>query len=40
VASHSALPRLEKLVGSERLHVVADSGGKVVLSNHPVGGAT
>jgi hypothetical protein len=37
VASRSALPRFEKLVGSERLIVVADSGGKVVLSNHPVG---
>lgn len=37
VASHSALPRLEALVGRQRLNVVADSGGKVVLSNHPVG---
>jgi 4-amino-4-deoxy-L-arabinose transferase-like glycosyltransferase len=40
VASHSALPRLEALVGRERLNVVTDSGGKVVLSNHPMGGAT
>ena len=33
VASRTALPRLEKLVGHERLYVVADSGGKVVLTN-------
>jgi len=33
VASRSAMPRLEKLVGRERLIVVADSGGKLVLSN-------
>jgi 4-amino-4-deoxy-L-arabinose transferase-like glycosyltransferase len=35
VASKSALPRLEKLVGDDRLNVIADSGGKVVLSNQP-----
>jgi hypothetical protein len=35
VASKSALPRLEKLVGNDRLNVIADSGGKVVLSNQP-----
>lgn len=33
VASRSAMPRLEKLVGLERLIVIADSGGKLVLSN-------
>jgi hypothetical protein len=33
VAAESALPRLEKLVGSERLHVILTSGGKVLLSN-------
>jgi len=36
VAAESAIPRLEKLVGSERLHVVLASGGKVLLSNRPV----
>ena len=35
VASRSALPRLQNLVGSERLNVVAESGGKVVLTNLP-----
>ncbi len=35
VASKSALPRLEKLVGDDGLNVIADSGGKVVLSNQP-----
>ena len=33
VASRSAMPRLEKLVGRERLFVLALSGGKVVLMN-------
>ncbi len=33
VASRSALPRLQNLVGSDRLNVVAESGGKVVLTN-------
>ncbi len=36
VASRSAMPRLEKLVGHERLNIVSDSGGKVLLSNHAV----
>jgi len=36
VASRSAVPRLEALVGRERLVVVAESGGKVLLSNQPV----
>jgi Dolichyl-phosphate-mannose-protein mannosyltransferase len=36
VAAESAMPRLEKLVGSERLNVVLSSGGKVLLSNLPV----
>jgi Dolichyl-phosphate-mannose-protein mannosyltransferase len=35
VASQSALPRLENLVGSDKLNVVAESGGKVVLTNLP-----
>jgi len=33
VASRSAMPRLEKLVGGDRLYVIAASGGKVLLSN-------
>jgi hypothetical protein len=33
VAAESALPRLEKMVGSARLHVVFASGGKVLLCN-------
>ena len=36
VASRSALPRLEKLVGNARLNVVAESGGKLLLSNLPL----
>jgi NADH:ubiquinone oxidoreductase subunit K len=35
VASQSALPRFEKLVGDSRLAVVAMSGGKMLLTNHP-----
>jgi len=36
VASDYAVPRFEKLVGKAALHVVAASGGKVVLSNRPL----
>jgi len=36
VASQSAMPRLEKLVGHDRLNIIAASGGKVLLSNQPV----
>ncbi len=36
VAKDSAIPRLEGLVGHEQLHILAASGGKVVLTNHPV----
>jgi 4-amino-4-deoxy-L-arabinose transferase-like glycosyltransferase len=36
VASEPALPRLRKLVSPEQLMTVAQSGGKVVLTNHPV----
>ena len=36
VADHSAVPRFEKLVGNASLHLVAESGGKVVLSNQPL----
>ena len=35
VASESALSRLESLVAKERLKVIAQSGGKVVLTNQP-----
>jgi len=34
VAKDSALPRLESLVGHDQLHVLAASGGKLVLTNH------
>jgi 4-amino-4-deoxy-L-arabinose transferase-like glycosyltransferase len=36
VAKDSAVPRLENLVGHEQLHVLAASGGKLVLTNHPL----
>ena len=39
VASRSALPRLENLVGKAKLNVVAASGGKLVLTNLPCCGA-
>lgn len=40
VTDHSAVPRLEKLVGNPRLCVVTRSGGKLLLSNHPLGDAS
>ncbi len=36
VARDSAIPRLESLVGHEQIHMLAASGGKVVLVNHPL----
>ncbi|MGA8150699.1 MAG: glycosyltransferase family 39 protein [Terriglobales bacterium] len=39
VAKDSALPRLEGLVGQQELRVVAESGGKVVFTNHPIAAA-
>lgn len=36
VASDSAVPRFEKLVGKAALNLVAASGGKVVLTNRPL----
>jgi hypothetical protein len=36
VANQSALPRLEGIVGGSPLEVVAQSGGKVLLTNHPL----
>jgi hypothetical protein len=35
LASETGLPRLGKVVGEDRLHLIARSGGKVLLSNHP-----
>jgi hypothetical protein len=36
VVSDSAIPRLQQLVGQEKLNVVAESGGKFVLTNIPL----
>jgi hypothetical protein len=36
VARQSAVPRLQVLVGTEQLNVVAKSGGKVLLTNQPI----
>jgi hypothetical protein len=36
VLSQSARPRLEKLVGADKLNLVAESGGKMILSNLPL----
>jgi len=36
VLSQTALPRLEKLVGSDKLNVLAASGGKLILCNQAV----
>jgi len=38
IASASALPRFEKLLGTENLHTVISSGGKLALTNHPYPG--
>lgn len=40
VAQESVLPRLEKLVGDQQLNLVAESGGKFVVTNHPLGSAS
>ncbi len=37
VAKQSVVPQLESLVGAADLNLVAASGGKVVLTNHPIG---
>lgn len=39
VANASQVPRFTTLMGAENISVVAQSGGKVVLTNHPVPGA-
>ncbi len=36
VASLSALPRLEQLVGQAQITIIAASGGKLVVTNHPI----
>jgi hypothetical protein len=36
VAKESALPRLQALVGNAQLNVVTASGGKLLLTNHPL----
>jgi 4-amino-4-deoxy-L-arabinose transferase-like glycosyltransferase len=36
VARQSALPRLQSIVGSAQLNLVVTSGGKVLLTNHPL----
>lgn len=40
VADHSAVPRLEKLVGHQALHAVIASGGKLVLTNQALPGTS
>jgi len=40
VAYQSELKHFEELVGQERLTIVAASGGKVLLTNHPLGSAS
>jgi 4-amino-4-deoxy-L-arabinose transferase-like glycosyltransferase len=40
VAKESVVPQLESLVGAEHLSVVKESGGKVVLTNHPITGSS
>ena len=39
VAKQNVIPQLEPLVGAEHLTLVAASGGKVVLTNHPIAGS-
>jgi len=38
VATQSVVPRLESTVGAEHLNLVAESGGKVLLTNQPLAG--
>lgn len=40
VANDTQIPRFEGLVGQEKLHKVAESGGKVVFTNQPLSGAS
>jgi hypothetical protein len=39
VAKENVVPQLESLVGGGNLNLVAASGGKVVLTNHPIAGS-
>lgn len=39
VARQNVVPQLESLVGAENLNLVSASGGKVVLTNHPIAGS-
>jgi 4-amino-4-deoxy-L-arabinose transferase-like glycosyltransferase len=39
-AKQESLPRLERLVGAANLHIVATSGGKLLLTNQPIAGPT
>jgi hypothetical protein len=40
VALVSSVPHFEGVVGPERMHTVATSGGKVLLTNEPISGTT
>ncbi len=40
VAKESVLPRLEKLVSDQQLNLLAESGGKFVVTNHPLGSSS
>jgi len=40
VAKDSALPRIEKLVGHQQLNLLSESGGKFIVTNHPVSQAS
>jgi 4-amino-4-deoxy-L-arabinose transferase-like glycosyltransferase len=37
VATGPAMPRFEKLVGVQQLNLLAESGGKFIVTNHPLG---
>jgi 4-amino-4-deoxy-L-arabinose transferase-like glycosyltransferase len=39
VAKDSVLPHLEQLVGDQQINLVTESGGKFVVTNHPLGSA-
>ena len=36
VCAQTSLPRLQSLVGTANLDIVAKSGGKILLTNHPL----
>ncbi len=40
VAKESVLPHLEQLVGGQQINRVAESGGKFVVTNHPLGSSS